>query len=91
MTGTRFYLEHDDRKGRRAGKHNGNVFAAFVANGRNYMGGYDGMGAVHFHPNSPVAGTGCSLEYLRLCKRILERLAREIHPALFEALDREDK
>lgn len=65
MTGIRFYRERS-----------GNVFAAFVAKGHNSMGGYDGVGAVNSHKDSP--------------SRVSERKARAIHPALFEVLDREE-
>jgi hypothetical protein len=44
--------------------------------------------AIFDWPNSPVAGTGVSLDYLRQkCKRISEAQARTIHPVLFEWLD----
>jgi len=86
MKHVRFYLEHDTPAKRRKGEHNGNVFAAFVGNGRNRGGGWDGMGAVHYYPNSPVAGTACDAGYLRQCKRISEAKARAIHPRLFAAL-----
>jgi hypothetical protein len=49
---------------------------------------YDGIGAVHDHPNSGVGNTGVSPDYLKdKCKRISEKLAREIHPQLFIWLD----
>jgi hypothetical protein len=78
MTSIRFYRELS-----------GNVFAAFVAKGHNSMGGYDGVGAVNSHKNSPVGRLSCSPEFLEFCSRVSERKARAIHPALFEVLDRE--
>ena len=87
MTGVRFYLEHDTLRDKRKGNHNGNVFAAFVCNGVTRGGGYEGMGAVNFDANSPVSSTSCDGGYLRMCKRISEARAREIHPNLFVALD----
>lgn len=90
MKGVRFYLEHKSPAHKRRGEHEGNVFAAFVCNGR-YNGLYEGLGAVYYHPNSVVASTSADIRGFlgRLCKRIPEKLAREIHPALFERLDKE--
>ena len=52
---------------------------------------YDGVGSVFDYPNSPVATTGVSSEYLRQkCKPISEERAREIHPALFFFLDQNE-
>ena len=49
----------------------------------------EGAGAVFFEPDSPVCGCSISLEYLQTrCKRISESKAREIHPRLFDYLDR---
>ncbi len=49
---------------------------------------YEAIAALFEQPNSPVAGTGVALDYLRQkCKRISEAKARTIHPALFERLD----
>ncbi len=94
MKDVRFYLEFDSATKKRRGQHSGNVFALFV--------GYEpqmdqyalgkwvqaGVGAVMFHPNSPVCGCSTSLERLRVeCKRISEARAREIHPELFSYLD----
>lgn len=88
MTGVRFYLEHETPAGKRKGKHNGNVFAALVCNGRMSHGGFEGLGSVFSDPNSPVASTSASRDFLRkLCKRIPEGKAREIHPNLFYRLD----
>lgn len=89
MKDVRFYLEFETPRAKRAGKHTGNVFAAFVGNGvtRGVGGGYEGLGAVHDYPNSPVATTAASWNHLRLTKRVSEKTAREIHPLLFERLD----
>lgn len=49
---------------------------------------YDAIAAVMDYANSPVGSTGVSEGYLRgQCRRIPERLAREIHPNLFVFLD----
>lgn len=97
MKGVRFYeeLEHKNRK-YEASK--GTVFAAFYEQthgGRHGDGAYfvqvDGVGAVFDRPNSPVAGTSASLEYLEKdCRRVSEERAREVHPELFKYLDSED-
>lgn len=85
MKHVRFYLEHDTPAKRRKGEHNGNVFAACIADSRG-RSGWEGLGAVYEYPNSPVAGTSCDAGYLRQCKRISEKEARAIHPRLFERL-----
>ena len=87
MNGIRFYLEFTDSAKRRCG---GNVIAALVLNGIYRSSGtfcYEALAALFEQPNSPVAGTGVALDYLRLrCKRISEAKGRTIHPALFERL-----
>jgi hypothetical protein len=86
MKDIRFYLEHDTPAKRRKGEHNGNVFAACVPDSRPRIG-WEGLGAIFEHPNSPVAYTSCDAGYLRQCKRISEAKAREIHPRLFVVLE----
>jgi len=99
MKYVRFYLEHKSPKDKRKGSHCGTVFAAFDTMGDDFKPrfdgeGYyvlDGLGAVFAEPNSPVASTAASTDYLhQKCKRISEAEAREIHPALFERLDAEE-
>ena len=89
MKGIRFYLEFSDKSKRQSG---GAVVAALVLNGSYWSSGklcYEALGALFDRPNSPVAGTGVALDYLRQkCRRISEARARTIHPALFERLDR---
>jgi hypothetical protein len=87
MKGYRFYLEYAKPSYKKKatvknpGKHQGNVFALQI-------GSNGGMGAVMFYPNSPVTSTTIESGYLRNnCKRISEKLAREIHPNLFYYLD----
>jgi len=88
MNGVRFYLEFSDRSKRQSG---GTVVAALVLNGSYWSSGklcYEALAALFNRPNSPVAGTGVALDYLRQkCKRISETKARTLHPALFERLD----
>lgn len=94
MKDVRFYLEFPDRKtkkrsGREHKGHSGTVCALFYNNGRNGSGNLEGLAGVFDDPNSPVACTGVNLsQYLwPQCKRISERVARTIHPALFTRLD----
>lgn len=93
MKGVRFYLDHASKKDKRKGVNEGNVTAVFTD-----MGYYSqdrwcfaAIGALHYYPNSPVASTAASIEWLRdNGKRISEKEAREIHPELFKRLDEED-
>jgi len=96
MKDVRFYVEYANKtekgkSGKGAGtNHSGTVMAIFVGNeywsGGQYV--YGGMGAIQNYPDSPVATTGVSFEYLREnCKRIPESVARQIHPELFRCLD----
>ena len=94
MQGFRFYLEFPDPRakkhsGRHHYGHSGNVVAIQPETLAQRMDGkMDAIGAVHFHPDSQCANTSASLEYVQTrCKRIPERLARTIHPALFSYLD----
>ena len=88
MKGVRFYLEFRDKSKRQS---SGTVVAALVLNGSYWSSGrvcYEAVAALFGRPNSPVAGTGVALDYLRQkCKRVSEAEARIIHPALFERLD----
>lgn len=99
MRGVRFYLEYDSPKEKRAGNHNGTVIAVDITTGRVVMHDnqtgeyrYDAVGAVYYRPDSPVASTSVTQEYLAIyCKLISEVAAREIHPALFVYLDEAEK
>lgn len=48
----------------------------------------EGLAALFDHPNSAVASTSFSAEYLATLRRVTEKEARQIHPALFERIDR---
>lgn len=90
MKGYRFYLEYDSPAKKRKGQDQGNVLALEIGDtwieGHNRM--YGCISALLFVPDSPVCGSSCSWEYLRdNCKRISEKQARVIHPALFAYLD----
>jgi hypothetical protein len=90
MKGIRFYQEFEDRSKRRPC---GTIVAACVCNGPYFSSSkacYDGFVGVFDRPNSPVNVSGVALDYLReKCKRVSEAIARTIHPALFERLDRD--
>jgi len=95
MKGIRFYQEFKDPSRRRIPAKS--VCAVLVCNGafmsgghNNYRACYEAIAGVFDNPNSPVGGTSVSLDWLRThCKRVSESRAREIHPALFERLDKE--
>ena len=88
MNGIRFYEEFTDLAKR---KSVGTVVAALVLNGNYWSGGkvcWEAIAGLFDQPNSPVAGTGVALDYLRQkCKRISQRKARTLHPALFQRLE----
>jgi hypothetical protein len=88
MSGICFYQEFRDQSKRSSA---GTIVAALVCNGLYWSSGkfcYEAVAGLFDRPNSPVAGTGVALDYLRQkCKRISEAKARTIHPALFERLD----
>ena len=94
MKGIRFYEEMSGPRGEPR-RSLGNCFAAFWCNGTRPDPNdpastiVDGVGGVYEHPNSPVAGTGASVErFLRArCRRVSEARARAIHPNLFADLD----
>lgn len=97
MKDVRFYLEFPTpaakhKSGRTHTGHSGNVLAAFEPGPGLYEKMHpEGLGALFVEPNSPVACTGYSREFLRQCKRVSERTARAIHPKLFERLDVAEK
>lgn len=47
-----------------------------------------GYGACGFGPNGDVYLDTIAPEYLRDCRRIPERVARKLHPRLFETLEK---
>ena len=69
------------------------MVAALVLNGIYWSSGtwcYEAVAGLFDQPNSPVAGTGVAIDYLRgRCKRVSEAKARMIHPALFRRLDQQ--
>lgn len=104
MKGYRFYLEYDSpvlkRKGtvKNPGPHTGNVIAIILRDDGYFewqisfgVASTDAFTSVFSTPNSFVALSGVSFDYLqKQCRRIPEKLAREIHPRLFERLDEND-
>lgn len=105
MKNVRFYLEYPNpteknkSTRKKPGNHTGNVFAVYtdIKPQRENLGDrwgwvQEGVGAVFFRPNSPVALTSASLDFLAThCLRISEEQAREIHPELFKRLDEDNK
>jgi hypothetical protein len=91
MKGYRFYEEFETNAKKRKRISGGNVVALLLdERGRPYWNGttYDCISAVYSHPNSGVASTGASPDYLaKNCRRISEEDARRIHPVLFRWLD----
>ena len=87
IQGIRFYEEFKDNAKRKPG---GTVVAALVLNGTYWSSGHvcwEALAGLFDQPNSPVAGTGVALDYLRQkCRRISQIKARAIHPALFQRL-----
>lgn len=104
MKGWRFYLEYPNKKEKRKGRaeqtalgnHEGNIVAIMLredgcfdyqitATGTTFSA----VSALFFCANSAVCFSSVGEEYLRSrCKRVSEQIARQIHPALFEYLDR---
>lgn len=88
MKGIRFYEEFANK---RRGVSAGNVVAIYTEDAYMHQPTLWGLASVYAHPNSVVAGTGVGRDWLRgNCKRVSERQARIIHPALFERLDADD-
>lgn len=93
MKGYRFYeeLEHKNRKGERS---RGTVVAVLLdGNNRPYYfqssGSWcsDAIASLFDEPNSSVCSTSVGMTYLSgCCRRVSEKVAREIHPSLFEYL-----
>ena len=95
MRGYRFFIEFNSRGDKWKGCDRGTVFALYTGEGveeertlsslRAYP---QGLGAILNQENSPVCWCGTSYPYLRdFCKRVSEKRAREVHPALFLRLD----
>lgn len=86
MRYVRFYEEFTNK---RRGESAGTVIALIPEN-RCPDGSREAVGALFDQPNSPVASTSVSDGYLfKNCKRVSETRAREVHPNLFEYLDRD--
>jgi len=96
MKGYKFYLEYPNAKAKRhatrasLGDHSGNVIATWEDPYISPRGDavIEAFSAVYAWENSPVNFGAVSLDYLQdRCKRISEKQARAIHPALFTRLD----
>lgn len=100
MKGYRFYEEFDSSYKKRKHQSSGNVLAldidpstarpyGWVDHNRRYV--MSCTAAVFSHPNSGTAGTAVCDEVLRRnYRRIPEKTARLIHPAMFAFLDQFD-
>jgi len=95
MIGFHFFLEYpmdqNPKKHTRKnpGPHSGNCIAVFQ--GREFilpdLNSVECIGALNFVPNSHCCSSSASFDYLsKYCKRISEKMAREIHPQLFDYL-----
>lgn len=97
MKGYRFYLEYpnktekDKATVKEPGNHCGNVIATLLREDGHFQHNYraiECIAGLFCHPDSAVCGSSVGFEYLQdRCKRIPERLARKIHPNLFEYLE----
>lgn len=91
MKGVRFYEEYLDK---RKTSTSGNVIATNEETRKESLlltGAIECLASVHNEPNSPVASSHVSEQYLRShCKRISEDDARRLHPQLFERLDEKE-
>jgi hypothetical protein len=101
MKSYRFYLEHETPQDKRRGVHTGQVIAIIDVmdddfrlqyighdENRKLVCGYECISSLYSEVNSVVCGSSVSRQYLtENCKRISERIARQIHPKLFEWLD----
>lgn len=100
MKGYRFYAEYTSNAAKRRRDPATNVVALELTNNRpcwlepwryksiRFPSTATCIAAVLSEPNSPVAGTAVSREHLqKKCRRVSERAARQIHPAMFAWLD----
>lgn len=94
MKGIRFFLEYPNKTEKNKatvknlGNHSGNCIAVLL--GREHLCpdySQECLSAVFFHPNSDTNLGSVSYEYLReKCKRVPERICKEIHPILYNRL-----
>lgn len=96
MKGYRFYEELVN-KGKRSELPKGTIVAVMLDEDDRPMVfssstgwvNYSAVAGVFDEPDSAVCTTSVDAEYLRdCCRRVSEKRAREIHPALFEYLDK---
>jgi hypothetical protein len=100
MKGYRFYEEFDSSYKKRKRQGSGNVLALDIdPKTAHPFGWFDGRryvmrctAAVFSHANSGIAGTAVSREVLaKNYRRVTEKAARAIHPAMFNFLDQFDE
>ncbi len=89
MKGIRFYQVYENKRKPATAKQE--IIAVYPDTMRVCNGiVLDCISAIYFCDNSPVCYSTCSWDYLiEKCKRVSEKRAREIHPALFAYLDYE--
>jgi len=99
MKGYRFYIEYPNNTEKNKatvknlGNHSGNCIAVLLDEKNNplWCGNSFSMDAitnVFDRPNSPCSLDGVHRDYLRTnCKRIPERLVKEIHPKLWNYIN----
>lgn len=89
MKGYRFYVECKDRQ---KCVSTGNVIAVSIGDRPIIRSGkrcYKGLSRQTSYPNSPVASASIAVDFLRkYCVRVSETMARQVHPVLFQLLDR---
>lgn len=99
MKNIRFYLEYPSEKAKtlatrkKLGKHTGNVIAVIGGTAQARCDGklrytiYDAVVAVTWNKNSDVCSSTVSEDYVRQrCKRISEKITKQIHPKLLNYL-----
>lgn len=94
MQGIRFYLEYGNKTEKekatkeRLGNHMGSVIAVLYECEYLDIACVGAIGSLYFHDNSECCSIAVKRDYLaENCKRISEKLAREIHPNLFKYLE----
>jgi len=93
MKGIRFFLEYPNKTEKNKatvknlGNHSGNCIGIYIGQWIPGTMQIEAATGIYFHPNSAVASSSVDYEYLReRCKRIPERLVKDIHPELYNYL-----
>lgn len=90
MKGLRFFIEYPNKIEKRKatvknlGKHSGNCIAVFIGQYIPQSTCIEAVASLYEYPDSPVITTSVDINYLcEKCKRVPERIVKEIHPNLF--------